>query len=403
MSTVLCPHCQAGYAFEAILIEESLRCARCEKLFLVSADGGVAEMEEDPASSAKTATGIHVRRGPVKTVDSAPAAAAAVKPLASAPAPAAPPAVNKHKLTAQQEEARREMSKALAGVMTRAGEAVKAAPAGSDHALIAKKGKRSGGILVVGEGRSSHKSMVAWSIGATAIVALVVVVLLISGRRSPTQKALDEYVAYINGTEAHTPLRLKRMQERAWISGSCGLLSLGNVGFSPPKRLKTAAAKPALAFLSGQQFLPGCEVWVPAEQADAATARWIGTRTLAENVTALAGAGIVATTRPDIAKCLEEASVDQESAELLLSLLPHDGHCGQHAAQRIAQGQVPEEVEVIAFTGRKGVGLLPNDRGHSYPEVPTYDGRLLRFLDKDWPDGWRVLELRYVVANSFLK
>ncbi len=431
MTTVRCPHCDAGYPLKAIWIGRPLRCARCDKLFRVRADGGVADMPDDPASSAQTATGGHaVLRDPLKpataaflkpvaaqsprtvpsvTPSTVPSKAPSAAPLAGSPpvpaSPAAAPrsALGKHKLTAEQEEARREMSRALAEVTTRAEEAVKAAPSNSAPEGAAKqtgkqakkKPRRSGDILVVGEGERDHRNLVSWLIGSAVVVGLVVACVLLAGHHGAAREALRAYTVDVSGLEAHTPLRLKRIQDRAWLPGARALLSLGSVSFESTKHLKTAAAKPALAILSGHVYLLACDAWVPADAEQAAASAWRDKKNRADNLAALASAGIAVITRGDLAKRLDESGVDKEAAEMLMGLLPHEERLGQDAAQRIGLGEVPDEIQVIGFSGSDGIGLVPSDHGYSYPVV-RYEGRLLRFEDKDWPRSWRVLDLRYL-------
>lgn len=414
-ATFTCPHCGASYPVKPVLVGKPVRCTSCRQAFILGADG-IALPVPPPAGAGAGASSPPPPRSapPPAPAADRPAAAAPVETarapaaVATAPAPAAPPSASdrlaaRGRLTQQQQEARRQMADTLASAANKALRevpstgATRPAPAAAARVATGRtvaKGESAtiGPVLVVGAGeRAARERRLVW-LSCGAFVVLVVLLVAVAMHRSPTRRALDAFTADPDSRHVHYPLRLAAMQQRAWWTECRVLLDLGSVHLGGVQHLDTHAARPVFAALHGLSLDSTTGLYLAPEAVATAHHTWSPRRARADNLEQIAAHHIHFLDPADIPGQLTAAGVAPEVADLLLELLHRMHGSPQGDAARLIQGEIPDALELVPFSGRGGTELRDTGRSYAFPII-DYRGRLLRFLGQGWSGEWRVLEI----------
>jgi hypothetical protein len=459
-ATFACPHCGATYPRKPVLVGRAVRCTTCKNAFSLREDG-IADKIEMPAPAAPVAppappapapqpaaappaakppaAAPPIRQAPPMPAAApprpAPRAAAAlddldldggvevIEPATRAPAPAPAKSAAKQssplptarsskgsdRLTAQQQEARRQMAATLATSMSAALQAESVKRDVDAEAQKKKKAEKAeGGVgkigpaILTGQGVEEAKT----SRRTTLVVLLVLALggglgwLLL--HKSPQQLALAVFTDEVDKERIKKGERVQAIQERAWLVG----LPPANVGVPPVISMMDArigaqrsfsgiALKEPLAKLKGLAFIPVPPLWAPADKRDAIQQDWTSDSKLPTFVARWIRRVPTLVSHQDVLDQLGKAGLTRDDADIVDLLLRGrtDTAGGNALAKRLLAGDdLPARIEVAQFSGNRGLLLMPRGNTFRTTEI-RYRGQLLRFVGPGWPEEWKVLTL----------
>ncbi|NRA38350.1 MAG: hypothetical protein HRU15_09435, partial [Planctomycetes bacterium] len=95
----------------------------------------------------------------------------------------------------------------------------------------------------------------------------------------------------------------------------------------------------------------------------------------------------------DILRKLREKNISEEGVEVISLLLAGTQGLkgGNRYRENFAQGNFPEMIELVSFSGIDGMVLRDQGSEYEIQKVPTYKGYLLRFVGEGWDEGWKIL------------
>ncbi len=349
---------------------------------------------------------IEPQAPPAKAPTKAPPAPA--KPAAPASASARQPSSrSSDRLTAQQQEARRAMAATLSDSMSAAlkAESIKREVEAEEKAKkqsSTAEGRvgKIGPVILTGEGVQQARLRRSWYLVGLALIALIGGCSWLVTHRGPERAAIEGYAAVVEGARNRYE-RIQAIQERAWLValppafvGVPGMMDMADARIGAPRTVKLAPAKPLFDQVKGLVLSERFPVWAPKERASALDGLLRPGLSEKDQIAGLVRADKRIVSYHDWQDQLVAAGLTKEDTEVLdLLLRGKTKRSGENEiAARLLAGDVPDAIQLAPFAGRKG--LMVVSRGQSYEPKPVhYEGRLLRFVGKDWPVEWKVLSI----------
>lgn len=457
-ATFVCPHCGASYPRKPVLVGRAVRCTTCKNAFSLREDGIADKIEMPaPAAPAQPAAPVPQAATPAPQPPAKPVAEAAppvrpappmqaAPPPKPAPRPSAPaddldldsgvqviePAATQvapaakapakqesqrharsskgsDRLTAQQQEARRQMAATLATSMSAALQAESVKREVDVETQKKKKAEKAeGGVgkigpaVLTGQGvEEARTSRRIW------LIALLVIAVLgglgwLLFHKSPQQAAIAKFADEVDLDRIRKGERVQAIQERAWLVGlpptNLGVppvISMPDARIRGERGFTGATLKDPLAKLKGLTLIPNPPLWVPADKVDEIQRDWSADSKLPAFLARWVRRVPTIVSHQDVLDQLIKAGLSKDDADIVdLLLRGRTGANGENAiAKRLLAGDdLPARIEVAQFWGNRGLLLMP--RGNTFRTLDVrYTGQLLRFIGPGWPEEWKVLTL----------
>jgi hypothetical protein len=459
-ATFVCPHCGASYPRKPVLVGRPVRCTTCKNAFRLREDGIADKVEmAEPAPATAAAAPSPVAAAPLQAVappapvprpeplakpsapklqstgwgldldveveepaparSAPPPAAAAAPPAAKAPPPAviptpAPGAGRKsERMTAQQMEARRAMAATLSTSMSAAlkSEAVKREDqAGKAKAKTEGRVGQIGPAVFTGQGVEEARDRRRLVLGVLVAGLVIAGLWWLLFTDSPQRAGLMAYTAEVDPTRIRSGERVQAIQQRAWLTGlppayvgAPPMIDMNDARIGSTRTLNFAPAKDLLVSLKGLEAVDPGPVWVPPERVAAVEELRRPDQKTEAFIAAVLKREKKAISHPELLDRLAKATgMQKEDAEVVdLLLRGRTAADGSNAiAKRWLDGDVPQSLQLVNFTGSRGLLLLSRGQNFKTAEV-GYRGRLLRFNGPGWPEEWKVLTIQTELRQKF--
>jgi hypothetical protein len=414
-STFPCPHCGATYPRNPKLVGRNVRCTACRQGFRLDEDGiarPLAATLTTPRPSAPT-----TQPTPPPTAQPTPPPAAEHEPQSAAPEeqPQGRGQSSRRLRTARFDDKRREMAATLTGTIAAAVKKEEARAQAEVEAGAERRKAREGGVgqigpvVLLGEGERAAAERRRWQLGCLAAVLLIALVIWLGMRRSPEERAVEDYCAPVPQAQAGFGRRAPAISARAVAQRSeTGPQAAPFIDLPRPRfqRIRRVDLAPYRAFIHDFASLVRIDqpaLWIrPEHRADIERfwrsyprldqlADWARTRNIPW-----------ADTRSLRARLLE-VSADQDVADLIWGLLTarrveESGETLNPLGSRMIADVRAEEgagellaVEWRDFTGRDGRLLFDQGGGRYVSRQTLYRGRLVRTVGARGRTGpWQV-------------
>lgn len=387
-ATFPCPHCGITYPFKPVLVGRTVRCTSCKKAFRLRAEGIADPVEQTPLPEQRPDQGQGESQG------------------AAPSSPSQRRATERIQLSGRQLEQRRSMAASLTSAIGKAlqGEAPPPPAPGQRPArqrssrMFAPQGdgkRKPGPAVLTGEGEREAANLRAWTVGAIAVLALLVTLGWLLSLHGPRRAALAEFTALVTGPDNAYGRRAEAIRARAWLSaerpGGAGVapfIELGDTSLGNTVRIPGGALGEALERTKGLTWSDPPGAWT----SDPAAARLAAANGLDALLAKAVDLRLTVVEPRGLAKRLAGDGLDEDSARLVVALLMGETAPGRNAIAERARKALPERIEWCAFSGANGLMLI--DTGSSYQtRQRPYRGVLVRFLGGEWPGEWRILTL----------
>ena len=307
-------------------------------------------------------------------------------------------------LTAQQQDVRRAMAATLANSMTAAlqAETLKNEQQSAKPTKTPSEGRvgKIGPAILTGEGVRMARLRLAWWLIAIGLIASIGGCSWLIMHRNPRQQALDFYSSAVTGARNRTD-RIGGIQERAWLIGLPpanivvpAMSDLSDAHIGPVRTYRFSVAKALFDQVNGMVISPRVPLWMPKAAQAELEARLVEGLSVQKQVAAILQLNKGAIDYRDWKSRLEAAGFGTEGADAIdLLLRGRTKASGENIyAARFLAGKLPDAIEIVSFAGRKGSLVISRSQSYEQRTV-QYQGVLLHFVGKDWPQEWRVLTI----------
>jgi hypothetical protein len=368
---VLCPFCNKTFPFSAALLNRQLRCNGCRSIFRVAEDRRsfriqAAEIATNPDSgSLSKMTRSAIRQANVSLNEAAA-------------------------------EALRAVSKQNRGAPPGSGSAIRARPATPPTPPKSNipKNKQSE-VVLTGEGEAKGRGKNQLLLIGLAITIIGCLVLWLVARSDPLRDALWKFQAAAPGTLTWSA-SVAALRQASFSSRVDPVIGIDGAVFGPTQSMDMSRFESAVATL---RAIDRGGVFV--DQSRLSEAKALGGKYDLSSQSGVQAfqmacmkAGITVRTWEQIIAEACEGQPDgmHEVFSLLMSRpAPRSGEFDP--VLLIGQGELPSALDISPFSGTDGAILQP-----SGPAVrpAAFQGRLIRFAGKNWPDRWMMLDLHIV-------